>query len=652
MTITFSSVVFSTVPERLTLCFENIELAESWRRAILKAIGVADTLQSSQNNKLNRVIEDSPLTEQEEEQAGPAQQSTGQKNLSGRTWCSVHHVNGVSIYSESRDESHAGGDEDRASMASVVVRSPPRVCFQALVHQQSLPGCHCFSQIPFVDQGEILQVIDSKTQIVRYVWGAEGDLASKVLAPREMIAIRTWRMDNDGTYIILFQSVSSSDADVILKSNDQSKKRHWRRPNNSIVRANIQAAGFTVAPLRQEYVGEGRTSQECLVTVVVKADMGLNSFVSKYLPSLASAAHWALLEPMLLSIITLRDRVEQSRFMVLPTAICDDVVEEESVNEWEIHGEYEDIIIKRIKDAKSGETYEETKVVVKDESRSNVALKVSMEVDEQLNEIENAIRLSTTEKRFWSSPGNCNLKIRGHSYLRDKVKVPALNPLFDLYASDLVNSDEPLWDLCSSLPSLQACSAPFAFVFNLIYPANGMLQSLVTTWTAPLNISTATEEEVLEHWGDDPQGTVRAFYRNFKPWMEGDGPEADRRRNTKLKLIPRVAQGSWVVRQSVGTTPVLLGQKLKTKYLRGQTERGCSYFQVTVDVTSNTVANSVTKLVVNSITSLVVDLAPLIEGQAPGELPERLLGSVRYDHLDLKTAYLWDDANGGLVAPQ
>ena len=32
---------------------------------------------------------------------------------------------------------------------------------------------------------------------------------------------------------------------------------------------------------------------------------------------------------------------------------------------------------------------------------------------------------------------------------------------------------------------------------------------------------------------------------------------------------PSVLQGSWIIRQSVGTTPVLLGQKLTTKYSRG-----------------------------------------------------------------------------------
>lgn len=35
-----------------------------------------------------------------------------------------------------------------------------------------------------------------------------------------------------------------------------------------------------------------------------------------------------------------------------------------------------------------------------------------------------------------------------------------------------------------------------------------------------------------------------------------------------FKLIPNVAKGSWVIKQSVGHSPVLLGNKLKTHYFR------------------------------------------------------------------------------------
>lgn len=48
----------------------------------------------------------------------------------------------------------------------------------------------------------------------------------------------------------------------------------------------------------------------------------------------------------------------------------------------------------------------------------------------------------------------------------------------------------------------------------------------------------------------------------------GDSPEAVARRNGAFKLIPHIVQGSWIVKQSVGETPVLLGRKLTTQYFR------------------------------------------------------------------------------------
>lgn len=50
--------------------------------------------------------------------------------------------------------------------------------------------------------------------------------------------------------------------------------------------------------------------------------------------------------------------------------------------------------------------------------------------------------------------------------------------------------------------------------------------------------------------------------------MAGEGNEADQNRHRMFKLIPSVVQGSWVIKQAVGNTPVLLGRKLVTKYFR------------------------------------------------------------------------------------
>ncbi len=115
-------------------------------------------------------------------------------------------------------------------------------------------------------------------------------------------------------------------------------------------------------------------------------------------------------------------------------------------------------------------------------------------------------------------------------------------------------------------------------------------------------------------------------------------------RNGKFKLIPRIAEGSWVIKQSVGTTPVILGRKLTTQY-----HRGPNYMEVDIDIGSSTVAASVVNLVYGATKSLVIDMAVLFEGQAEDELPEQLLGTVRLDHMDLGTAP-WLDVERGVVS--
>ncbi|RYQ81427.1 hypothetical protein Ahy_Scaffold1g107357 isoform C [Arachis hypogaea] len=112
-------------------------------------------------------------------------------------------------------------------------------------------------------------------------------------------------------------------------------------------------------------------------------------------------------------------------------------------------------------------------------------------------------------------------------------------------------------------------------------------------------------------------------------FVDGD----DEFRNSRLKLIPSVPKGSWIVRQSVGSTPCLLGKAVDCNYIRG-----AKYLEIDVDIGSSTVANGVLGLVVGVITTLVVDMAFLVQANTPDELPERLIGAVRISHLELKSA--------------
>ncbi|KAJ6388969.1 hypothetical protein OIU77_027343 [Salix suchowensis] len=112
-------------------------------------------------------------------------------------------------------------------------------------------------------------------------------------------------------------------------------------------------------------------------------------------------------------------------------------------------------------------------------------------------------------------------------------------------------------------------------------------------------------------------------------FVDGD----DEFRNSRLKLIPSVPKGSWIVRQSVGSTPCLLGKAVDCNYIRGP-----NYLEVDVDIGSSTVAKGVLGLVIGVITSLVVDMAFLVQANATEELPERLIGAVRVSHIELSSA--------------
>lgn len=101
-------------------------------------------------------------------------------------------------------------------------------------------------------------------------------------------------------------------------------------------------------------------------------------------------------------------------------------------------------------------------------------------------------------------------------------------------------------------------------------------------------------------------------------------------RNSRFKLIPTVVEGSFIVKQSVGSKPTLLGNKLKCHYHKGE-----NYFEVDIDISSDSVANTIVGLVQGVTKSLVVDLAFLFEAQGEDELPENVLGAVRLQHVSL-----------------
>jgi len=225
----------------------------------------------------------------------------------------------------------------------------------------------------------------------------------------------------------------------------------------------------------------------------------------------------------------------------------------------------------------------------------------------------------TLDMSYWSRlhvPGQPNVfRVRGPGYLRDRVKQPAGNSVFWVASMDMVTHDKPIEHIARFLPSIRRSDAPFSFVVNLIVPGTPVLFIVFT-------FASDTHPDDL---GPPPDPASKGHrWTPFDFILHRFLHASVAERSGILKIIPHIAEGSWLIQQSVGTVPVILGRKLRTVY--HATRR---YFEVDVDISAERSAAYVTSMVRGMTKSLVIDLTFALEGQAAHELPEVLLGAVR-----------------------
>lgn len=106
----------------------------------------------------------------------------------------------------------------------------------------------------------------------------------------------------------------------------------------------------------------------------------------------------------------------------------------------------------------------------------------------------------------------------------------------------------------------------------------------------------------------------------------------DAYRKAHFKYIPNVAEGAWIVKRSVGQTPVIMGNKLNQEYFldpHGQ------YVEIDIDVGSSSMAGSILSMVKGYAKTLEIDLSWLMEPHREEELPEKLWAGTRIYNVDL-----------------
>lgn len=217
----------------------------------------------------------------------------------------------------------------------------------------------------------------------------------------------------------------------------------------------------------------------------------------------------------------------------------------------------------------------------------------------------------------WATPPGDKFLVRGPEYFSTKVKIPAGDYILKPLGFDWIKSSKKIGDVLNNPNSrvrkviedeFSTGDKPFIWAFNLQVPSKDNFSAVAYfASTDPI-----------------PEGSL------MDRFLKGD----DGFRNSRLKLIANIVKGPWIVRKAVGEQAIcIIGRALSCKYCVAD-----NFVEVDVDIGSSMVASAIVHLAFGYITTLTVDLAFLIESQTEVELPEKILGAVRFSELNPASA--------------
>ncbi|GMH56196.1 hypothetical protein TrLO_g5426 [Triparma laevis f. longispina] len=256
---------------------------------------------------------------------------------------------------------------------------------------------------------------------------------------------------------------------------------------------------------------------------------------------------------------------------------------------------------------------------------------------------EERARVTATWQNCWSEPHAMNFRCRAENYLGSGLKTASRSSLFGVVGVDSFKSDKPVHSIMERPHSFlqrfreavmqmnasrearrdTILRVPFLLAFNFVLPW-GSLVIYCTRPSAPVNKESPAE----------------MLWEKFLRTEHGDF------RRSRLKMIPSVGKGPWVVKKLVGGKPAIIGHKVPVTF---HGNKRLNFLEVEIDVSGGgTFANSIAHSVMGKSEDVTVDLAFVIEGQNEEELPEKLLAVVRLHELRMglaPTITEWDETN-------
>ncbi|CAJ1961563.1 unnamed protein product [Cylindrotheca closterium] len=216
----------------------------------------------------------------------------------------------------------------------------------------------------------------------------------------------------------------------------------------------------------------------------------------------------------------------------------------------------------------------------------------------------------------WSVPSdNSIFRVRGPNYLQDKVKIPSGQAPFECRGVDLWLADNPLRHIARH-PNVMGgkLGEEDTFLVNFLLPFG----NFVAYFTVPPL--------------DQFPGTLASVWCKF---VKGD----QQYRDARLKLLPIVMEGPWIVKAAVGngTAPALLGKVIPLQYyFQERAEKQKAVYEVDVIITASSIAKGILSVVKGHTKSLSIAFAFIIEAAEQDELPETALCSFQIHKLNVE----------------
>lgn len=214
----------------------------------------------------------------------------------------------------------------------------------------------------------------------------------------------------------------------------------------------------------------------------------------------------------------------------------------------------------------------------------------------------------------WSIPDHDIFRVRGASYLQDRVKIPSAAAPFCCRGVDIWLTDNPERHISRHPAVLGGKLGDHdTFVVNFLLPFGNF----------------------VAYFGIPPMDKFPSKLGNvWTKFINGD----QQYRDARLKLLPLVIDGPWIVKAAVpGTSPALLGKVIPLQYyFQSPSQDKKGVYEVDAIITASRIAKGILSVVKGHTKMLTMAFAFIIEAAEEAELPETVLCTFQMHSIHLE----------------